>query len=343
MTSRGRRSFPTTPAGTQRTERNERRATGAEPHDSGGRTNQMDPALTVDWFKQRTNYYMQPEMQQAGERAEVLHLRAKSYCADRETGGFVPTTMLPMLTPNGWKQRAAALVTVGVWVAVQGGYRIVDWDEDQAELEAYAARLRSDRERKRAQRERDKAAAEAHEDGGQSEGESPDMSRDCHVNVRAQEKEKRVRKKASPSSTARKRAAADDDPPPPPDPDTAARDQLAREVLGWWWDQLETKPAGRQAWHASLRVVSNLLAVGHEAKAVAAAARSIGTPLTTARMEIELGKMRTAASPNGHGPRPSTTDQRVQAGLDLAAKYAERDGVQLPALFGVQPIGELPA
>lgn len=90
-----------------------------------------------------------------------------------------------------------------------------------------------------------------------------------------------------------------------PDPDTAARDKLAREVLAWWWEQLSPRPAGKQAWHASLRVINNLLSVGHEAKAVAAAARTIGTPLTVPRMEIELGRMRTAAAAtNGHFPRP---------------------------------------
>lgn len=133
-------------------------------------------------------------------------------------------------------------------------------------------------------------------------------------------------------------------PPPEPDPETAARDTLAREIVTWWWDQLAIKPAGKQAWHASVRIVANLLAVGHEAKSVAAAARTIGVPLSTPGMERELGRMHRAANGhNGQPTRPSTTDQRIQAGLDLAAKYAERDGVQLPALFGIQPIGELPA
>jgi len=42
-------------------------------------------------------------------------------------------------------------------------------------------------------------------------------------------------------------------------------------------------------------------------------------------------------------PRPSTTDQRVQAGLDLAAKYAQRDGVDLATLLPFPARGELPA
>ncbi len=35
---------------------------------------------------------------------------------------------------------------------------------------------------------------------------------------------------------------------------------------------------------------------------------------------------------NGHAPRPSTTDQRVAAGLALAAQFAEREGVATPTL-----------
>lgn len=97
-----------------------------------------------------------------------------------------------------------------------------------------------------------------------------------------------------------------------PDPETAARDKLAREVVAWWWDQLAIKPAGKQAWHASVRIVSNLLAVGHEAKAVATAARAIGAPLTTPRMEIELGRMRTTAAAANGRPEDLGGDEHMQ-------------------------------
>src|SRR5579862_9664241 len=88
---------------------------GAARHDSTGKPTSQSHGLTVEWFKQRTGYYQQPDMLAAGERAEVLYMRAKSYCADAETSGFIPDSVLPMLTPVGWKQRAAALVTVGLW------------------------------------------------------------------------------------------------------------------------------------------------------------------------------------------------------------------------------------
>lgn len=113
------------------------------------------------------------------------------------------------------------------------------------------------------------------------------------------------------------------------DPETAARNELAKQVLDWWWTQLPIKPSGKGAYHSSLRVINNLLSVGHEAKDIASAARGIGAPITTARMEIELGRNgrvvgSALAVVNGHAAKPSTTDQRVATGLALADYYRER-------------------
>ena len=84
-------------------------------------------------------------------------------------------------------------------------------------------------------------------------------------------------------SRARPKPAAE-----PPDPEAGARDKLAREVVAWWWERLKIKPAGKGAWFASLAVVNSLLEVGWPAKDVATAARTIGSPLTVPRMEIQL-------------------------------------------------------
>jgi hypothetical protein len=124
----------------------------------------------VDWYKQRVGYYRNAPMIDAGEEAEILHQRAKAYAAEQETGGFIPTGALAYITPKRPKPRAEALVRVGLWLAVDGGYLIVEWDDEQSELETLAARRRSDRERKRAQRERDS-----------SRDSGADKSRDGHV------------------------------------------------------------------------------------------------------------------------------------------------------------------
>lgn len=138
----------------------------------------------MDWYKQRIGYYLEPDMINAGEEAEVLHQRAKAYSAQTESGGYIPAAALPLITPKRPQQRAAKLVAVGLWVAVNGGYLIADWDEDQAELEALAARRRADRERKRAQRDREQRPPQSSET---SRDNSTDASRDSHVSVRTQE------------------------------------------------------------------------------------------------------------------------------------------------------------
>jgi hypothetical protein len=128
------------------------------------------------------------------------------------------------------------------------------------------------------------------------------------------------------TSESRRRKTA----PAEADPETAARNELAKRILDWWWEQLSIKPSGKGAYHSSLRVLNNLLAVGHEPKAIASAARAIGAPITTGRMEIELGRNGRAgggnalALANGHAPRLSTTDQRVaDVSIAVAAVEAE--------------------
>lgn len=123
-------------------------------------------------------------------------------------------------------------------------------------------------------------------------------------------------------------------PPAEPDPDTVARDTLARQIVAWWWDQLAIKPAGKQAWHASVRIVANLLAVGHEPKAVATAARAIGVPLSTPAMERELGRMhRAAGGHNGQQPRRATVDERAEQ-ADQALAELKADLAAGASLFG---------
>lgn len=47
--------------------------------------------------------------------------------------------------------------------------------------------------------------------------------------------------------------------------------------------------------------------------------------------QLRLHALRERGPVNGHGPKTSTTDERVRAGLDLARRFAERDGEPAPA------------
>jgi len=150
----------------------------------------------VDWVKLRAGFYRDVAVATLDDAAEVMLNRGSAYCGDAETGGFIPDAILPSLTrkPAQAGRIASRIVTAGRWARVDGGYRIVDWSDDQAELEALIARRRTDRERQRRHRE--------------SREPARDMSRDSHVTVTGQ----RVRERTA--------AAAADAGDPQPSPST---------------------------------------------------------------------------------------------------------------------------
>lgn len=89
---------------------------------------------------------------------------------------------------------------------------------------------------------------------------------------------------------ARKPRAAKPKPKAESDPAIAERRQLAEEIVRWWWNELEIKPAGKNAWFAAVATIESLLKVGWVPRDVASALRAAGKPVTIARLEIELGK-----------------------------------------------------
>ena len=204
----------------------------------------------MDWFKQYTDYYLEPEMIDAGEEAEVLRLRAKAYSARTESGGFIPEGALPLITPKRYKQRAASLVRVGLWEAVPGGYRIVDWDEEQAELEALVSRRRSDRNRKRAQRERDRTGSIVESEAHQS----TDPSRDRHVTSHGTVTDhKRESKRREETTTSPSSADADGETAPKRKPKRPA----PPDGFGVFWDAYPRKVAKAAAEKAYTRALAD--------------------------------------------------------------------------------------
>lgn len=273
------------------------------------------------FFKLANGFPEHQKIAEAGGDAGWLWVCGTAYCSRNFTDGMIPIAMVPRLSDReNPKQLARTLLEVGLWHAaghtcakcVQPDarhYLVHDYLEHQTSAER--ARETSVKRAVAGQKGgKAKAAASKLPESGYNSGSSKSLPE------QEQEQEQELKSKDNPP-TPRKRAVKTPATPKPVDPETEARTKLAEEILRWWWEQLATKPAGKSAWHASLRVITNLLAVGHEAKAIAAAAREVGTPLTVARMEIALGRNGRAsgtalALTNGHGsPRLSTTDQRV--------------------------------
>lgn len=133
----------------------------------------------------------------------------------------------------------------------------------------------------------------------------------------------------SPSEPKRKpRKAAK--PKPPADPAAVERHQLAEEIVRWWWNSLAIKPAGKNAWFASVATVEALLKVGYEPRDVANALRAAGKPATIARLEIELEK---------HGRRPAATpgrgsnDQHLADEMEWARQLEAEEAARQEAIW----------
>jgi hypothetical protein len=79
----------------------------------------------MPWFKVDDQLATHPKVAHAGLAAMGLWVKAGSWCAQHLTDGFVPNGTLRILGAN--KTHAAALVRVGLWIEVEGGYQFRDW------------------------------------------------------------------------------------------------------------------------------------------------------------------------------------------------------------------------
>jgi hypothetical protein len=100
-------------------------------------------------------YYRDDAILEAGERAEVLFARGLAFSSDGNADGFITDRQLTMVIGiglSGVVKRAEALVQVGLWERVDGGYNVrswLKWNKSATEL----GRVRKqDRERKAAAR-----------------------------------------------------------------------------------------------------------------------------------------------------------------------------------------------
>jgi hypothetical protein len=147
-----------------------------------------------------------------------LFVRGLAYCGAEETGGFIPTEIVPSLIRRRRHGAAVeALVARSLWVVASGdrgqpGYRVTRWEDWQEELEALARRRAADRERKR----RERASKQNGRVDGHEKQQFKGMSRDMSTGTSAdsphpESKSQRQRQKnyggtGSQSSTGRRRA-----------------------------------------------------------------------------------------------------------------------------------------
>jgi len=123
----------------------------------------------MSWFKIDDGFHCHPKVLEAGNEAIGLYVRCGSYSSQQLTEGFVPRVIALMY---GDTHLIDALVKVGLFKAVDGGWQIHDYgvynptrEQVLAEREASKTRQRNARERARQAREEAKRKA-AEADGG---------------------------------------------------------------------------------------------------------------------------------------------------------------------------------
>ena len=90
------------------------------------------------WFKVDDRLWGHPKWLATPARARSLWVTAGSWSAAMETGGKVPTHVLPML--GGRPADASALVTVGLWATRRDGWAFHDWDQFQPDAASLKAK-----------------------------------------------------------------------------------------------------------------------------------------------------------------------------------------------------------
>lgn len=86
----------------------------------------------MPWIRLDDQIAHHPKFVAAGPTASWLWICGQSYCARYLTDGLIPASALPTLgVGNAPTKHADALVAVGLWERVDGGYRVHDYHEYQ--------------------------------------------------------------------------------------------------------------------------------------------------------------------------------------------------------------------
>lgn len=101
------------------------------------------------WVLLDDNFPNHPKAIQAGPAAAYLYVSGLCYCRRFHTGGFIPKRALPSLgVCQSPKRMVEALVGVGLWDVVDGGFQVHDYDgfyadeDDKAMKETVRAQKR---------------------------------------------------------------------------------------------------------------------------------------------------------------------------------------------------------
>lgn len=122
----------------------------------------------MPWFKVDDALATHDKVLAAGNAAMGLWVRAGAWSAQHLTDGFVPLHAVKLLGNVG---QARALVTAGLWVEADKGYRFHEWHDYQPTREKVEADRREARDRMQRLRKGKKGSAEVRANNGERSAE----------------------------------------------------------------------------------------------------------------------------------------------------------------------------
>lgn len=96
----------------------------------------------MTWFKVDDGLAFHRKVVAAGNAAMGLWVRSGSWCAQHLTDGFIPDHMIGLLGTAAQRQK---LISVGLWVSVEGGCQFHGWNEKGRQPTSESVRAERDR------------------------------------------------------------------------------------------------------------------------------------------------------------------------------------------------------
>lgn len=311
----------------------------------------------MPWFKVDDTAHSHPKLIKAGNAAVGLWMRAGAYAAQHLTEGTVPGVVAQLY---GTAPQARKLVAVGLWHPAghacprcpqppAGDFQMHDYHQ----YNPRRAKVEREREQaaERQQRARERAAEEraARENGKESrsnrrrfDDESLSENRESAPNQGAFWEDSAGQGAPSHRDAPDPSRSPRPDPspstpygstPPYPPTDKPGTPGPAEQLLARWWETYGRTTA--QSRNNVGRAIADALANGLEADTLWPALARLGDlskPITGGTLQFALAELKRPA-PGGEvipfdraAARPSTTDQRVAAGMDLAARLRAQEG-----------------
>ncbi|WP_329148770.1 mucin-2 [Streptomyces sp. NBC_01456] len=308
----------------------------------------------MSWFKVDDTTHAHPKVLRAGNAALGLWVRAGAYAAQHLTEGVIPAVVAQLY---GTAPQARKLVTVGMWHAhghacpqcpqpPAGDYVMHDYltynptrarvEDDRAKA---AARQQRAREKAAEQRNQERNPLDSSPNQGRIDDDPSTENRESPTNRSAFGDDIAGQGAPSHGDTPHPSRSPRPDPTPstsyggtnPPAPhDRPGTAGPAEQLLARWWETYGRRTA--QSRSAIGRAIAAALANGLDPDALWPALARLGDlskPVTGGTLQFALAELRKPTRGADVIPltaaRPSTTDQRVAAGMDLAARLRAQE------------------